>query len=127
MKLRKKIGIASRSRNTGRSDLKRNIYNLLEYRNWRKAVYERDNYTCQSCFKRGGRLDCHHIEALSHILNKNNIKTPEDAVLCTILWDLNNGLTLCRKCHELTDNYAHKAMGRDLKTGKFTKIPEPGI
>lgn len=35
---------------------------------WRKAVFERDNYTCQLCFIRGGDLQADHIKpwAISH-------------------------------------------------------------
>jgi hypothetical protein len=32
-----------------------------EYNIWRKTIYNRDNYTCQRCYKRGGRLIAHHI------------------------------------------------------------------
>lgn len=41
------------------------ICNTQEYRDWRKAVYERDNYTCQACDKRGGSLEAHHIKSFA--------------------------------------------------------------
>lgn len=56
-----------------------------EYRSWRKQIYERDNYICQICRQRGGRLIAHHLA--SYASNKD------------LRIDLDNGITLCRKCH----------------------------
>ena len=93
----------------GKSNLKRQIINLFEYRQWRSDVYHRDDFTCQECGIRGGKLECHHIKALSVILNSNNIKSIKEAIDCNELWDINNGQTLCKNCHTLTDNYGFKA------------------
>lgn len=58
----------------------------LRYVEWRKAIYERDNYTCKACNERGGVvLNAHHLESY-----KDNMK------LRTKLY---NGITLCLKCH----------------------------
>jgi len=58
----------------------------IEYRLWREAVFARDNWTCQNCGKRdGGYLHAHHIKPFS--------THPKLRVA------LNNGLTLCKKCH----------------------------
>ena len=59
--------------------------NFPEYRQWRKAVFERDNYTCQMCFQRGGELQAHHLNSWAS--NKE------------LRFDLDNGLTLCEECH----------------------------
>ena len=54
---------------------------------WRKQVYERDNYTCQCCGdNRGHNLNAHHLN--SHNWDKEN-RTNVD-----------NGITLCEKCHK---------------------------
>lgn len=56
-----------------------------EYRNWRKSVFERDNYTCRICGANGGTLNAHHIKPW---------------VSCVELrFDVSNGVTLCEKCH----------------------------
>jgi len=60
--------------------------NYPEYIQWRKAVYKKDNYTCQKCKGRGGTLNAHHIEDYS-----NNKKLR----LAT-----SNGVTLCKKHHK---------------------------
>jgi 5-methylcytosine-specific restriction endonuclease McrA len=69
----------------------------IEYKNWRKAVYERDNYTCQFCGKRGD-LNADHIKPL--------YTNPE------LAYDVNNGRTLCVECHKKTDTWGRKVKTR---------------
>jgi len=83
------------------------IRNSLEYKQWRRAVFERDDYTCQKCGKRGcGDIHAHHIISFGKLLRKYHIKTLEQAIECRELWDTDNGLTLCKKCHKKTDSYS---------------------
>ena len=58
-----------------------------EYENWRKKVFERDNYTCQKCGQHGGQLEAHHIYRFKYYPTKR--------------FDVKNGITLCKKCHKL--------------------------
>lgn len=68
---------------------------------WRNEVFERDNYTCQECGKRGGRLNADHIKEFSLIISENKITSLEEAYKCEELWDINNGGTLCNTpCHK---------------------------
>lgn len=66
-------------------------HSRTEYKSWRRSVFERDNYTCQECKKRGGTLNAHHIKPYSEYKE--------------LRYDINNGLTLCLKCHLKTDSF----------------------
>lgn len=57
------------------------------YREWREAVFARDDWTCRDCGVRGGRLEAHHIKSWRD--------HPEHR------FDTDNGLTLCKDCHRL--------------------------
>lgn len=57
-----------------------------EYNEWRKNVFERDNFTCRKCNVKGGKLIAdHHPFGFS--------KYPEK------MYDIDNGRTLCEKCN----------------------------
>jgi 5-methylcytosine-specific restriction endonuclease McrA len=66
---------------------------------WVDSIFERDNFTCKNCNIRGGDMNAHHIKEFSKIIKDNNIKTIGEAENCEELWDLDNGVTLCLKCH----------------------------
>ena len=89
--------------------LQQRIRRCFEYRQWRSDIYTRDDFTCVLCEKRGGKLVADHIKSFRKIFYSENIKTFEDAIECSELWDINNGRTLCDECHRKTDNYGHKA------------------
>ncbi len=77
------------------------IRNCFKYRQWRDDIYTRDDFTCQNCNKRGGYLHAHHNKKwFSIILKENSITTLKQAENCAEIWSLNNGLTLCKKCHK---------------------------
>lgn len=62
------------------------LRNSDEYKEWRKKVYLRDNYTCCKCNKRGVILNAHHVIG---------VYIKQD-----MIFDLNNGITLCKGCHK---------------------------
>lgn len=92
----------------GLSILNKHIRDCFKYRQWRSDVFTRDNFICQRCFKKELGLEAHHIKEFSLILKENNIKTVEDALSCEELWNINNGITFCKKCHEKTKNFGSK-------------------
>jgi 5-methylcytosine-specific restriction endonuclease McrA len=65
---------------------------------WRREIYKRDNYSCCLCGRKRERffgIVAHHI--YSYGKNKE------------LRFDLNNGSTLCQKCHdEFHKNYGYK-------------------
>jgi len=85
--------------------IKDKIRRLVEYNQWRLSVYKRDNFTCQNCGKNNVRLECHHKISLANIIYQFNLKDTIDALSCKLLWDVDNGLTLCKPCHKITDSY----------------------
>lgn len=64
---------------------KHRIRNSFEYKNRRKAVFERDNYICIDCSTKWLYIEAHHIKSFSDY--------PE------LRFDINNWSTLCKKCH----------------------------
>lgn len=76
------------------------IRHCFEYRQWRSDVFTRDDFVCQICFIRGGRLNADHFpKRFRDLIYENNIKSLEDSLNCSELWDINNGRTLCEQCH----------------------------
>lgn len=96
----------------GINPLREVIRGLAEDTEWKKKVFARDNYTCQMCLKRGLYIEAHHIKEFSIIfrgfLNEYKQYSPiKDKYALVALarqyskfWDINNGLTLCKQCHD---------------------------
>jgi hypothetical protein len=96
------------NKGTGVTHWLENFKHLPEYKLWRKSVFERDNYTCQDCKNSNCYLQAHHNKSRAEIFKQFNILTLNDALACKELWDVNNGLTLCKKCHKKTKSYGKK-------------------
>lgn len=81
---------------------------------WRKAVFKRDNYTCQCCKLRGGKLSAHHIYAW---------KTHKH-----LRYTVSNGITLCTKCHIMYHrlfgfkNSTRKKLSAFLRKTRFISV-----
>lgn len=80
---------------------------VAEYAEWRKAVFVRDDYTCQFCGARSAagkrvRICADHIKRFADY--------PE------LRYDVNNGRTLCEDCHRKTPTYgARRCTGREAE------------
>jgi len=62
----------------------------MDYKEWRKDVFERDDYTCQKCQVKSGNgkmvyLHPHHIQNFSQYIELRFI--------------IDNGITFCKECH----------------------------
>ena len=94
----------------GTTPLNKWIRNSAKYSTWRKTIFERDNYTCQVCDKRGGRLVVDHYPlTLAQLIDKNDIKTIDAALGCNELWDIDRNRVLCEECHFKTDNFGKRS------------------
>ena len=74
------------------------LHGSLEYREWRIGVFQRDRFKCQVCGvdkTRKNPIHAHHIKPK---------KTYPELIL-----DLDNGLTLCKKCHVELHKAIHKS------------------
>lgn len=80
-----KIGKNNYNWKGGVTPLYKKLRNSQKYKNWRKLVFERDDYACQSCDATKAVLHPHHIKSWA--------KHPE------LRFKVCNGLTLCEGCH----------------------------
>ena len=71
-----------------------------QYKRWRRTIWKKDNYTCQICRIRGGKLTADHIKSWA--------MHPE------LRFELSNGRTLCRDCHRKTDTWGIKAKFQEI-------------
>lgn len=79
------------------------------YKEWRKAVYERDGYKCIEC----------HVVGNGKNLNADHIKPY--ALYPELVFDVENGRTLCIDCHKATDTYGWKLFN-DIKWRKKCRV-----
>jgi len=70
-----------------------------KYSEWRNSIFKRDKFSCVICGKVGGNLEAHHIKRFSKIVQYHEITNMGEASKCKELWDINNGVTLCKECH----------------------------
>ena len=83
----------------GSSEEAKVFKNRIEYKLWRESVFARDNWTCQKCEKRDGtEIHPHHIRNFAEYIE---LRT-----------SIENGITLCKKCHDLF----HKNYGKKNNT-----------
>lgn len=71
------------------------IRRSIEYKSWRKTVFERDDYTCVLCGAKKVYLEADHIKPFAYF--------PE------LRFEASNGRTLCTPCHSQTDTYKARA------------------
>ncbi len=96
-KLKKSLTLLKKNRYSRKKSKTLTNYEIrrsLKYKLWRTAIFVRDNYTCQICGKRGGKLNADHIKPFAFY--------PE------LRFMLSNGRTLCVKCHKTTPSYLNR-------------------
>ena len=110
----KRLGEKSNLWRGGINPLRMVIRDLSESAEWRKKVFDRDDYTCKFCGVRGGYLEAHHLKRFAIIFAEflarhSMLSVTSDKYRLVALardhgpfWDINNGVTLCRPCHDKT-------------------------
>lgn len=94
----------------GITPLKHKVRTSFEYKQWRQKVFLRDDFTCQECKQRGGKLHSHHKKEFSKLIQEAKDCLPlfdlyTACMQYSPLWDINNGVTLCKECHKKTKSY----------------------
>lgn len=89
----------------GISELSHAVRTSFQYLYWRQQVLIRDKFSCQKCGATGEKLNAHHIKHF-HVLLKEAraymslFKELEAVMAYSPMWNINNGITLCDKCHK---------------------------
>lgn len=86
--------------NDGITPLRKAIRESREMYEWKRKVFERDDYRDYYSGVKGGDLEAHHIIKFEDLLKKYNIKTLDDARNCKELWDVDNGATMRKDIHK---------------------------
>lgn len=83
------------------SDFMNKIRQTPRYERWKEEVKEKCGNKCQIDKSHANRYtEVHHLVSLHAILKQNNIISIEGALGCRTLWDTDNGIVLCKECHD---------------------------
>ena len=91
------------------------LYNVIksipQYKKWRKDVFRRDKWICQECKYKIRNIEAHHKISFKLLFENflkqysqfSPIEDKETLVRLSFtyepFWDVNNGITLCKECH----------------------------
>lgn len=83
------------------------VRSCKKYKEWRDSIFKRDSWTCQKCGSNKGDKHAHHLNRFTNIIQDIHKKFPlfnlkDIAESYSPLWDISNGITLCKKCHRDT-------------------------
>jgi hypothetical protein len=82
---------ATSFKSQGKSTENELLRKSAEMRVWRRHVFTRDDYTCQACGQRGGKLHADHELPFS--------------LFPDLRFEILNGRTLCEECHKQTPSF----------------------
>jgi len=95
----------------GVTQLNQAVRRLTEYRRWAKAVRDRDG-ACVRCGA-ASLLEAHHRVDFARLLAAHGVTHRDHARGVRALWDISNGVTLCRPCHYAEHGRTARANHRD--------------
>lgn len=94
------VGAKSHLWKGGITPINQMIRTSAPYKEWRKRVFERDDYICQACGQRGGKLNADHELPFS--------------LYPDLRFEVLNGRTLCETCHRKTATWGEGAKHYDV-------------
>lgn len=94
-----KLGDKNPSWKGGVTPVNTKIRMSAEYKEWRMLVFKRDRFTCVLCGIKNGM-------GKKIVFHADHIKRFSDYPELRLL--LENGRTLCKPCHQTTENYGNK-------------------
>lgn len=80
-------------------NLRKEIEQMPIYQRWRQDVLKKCDNKCQIC-GHTNNLEVHHRISVFKILKYFKVSSIEGAFECKPLWDIDNGDTLCKECHD---------------------------
>lgn len=102
----------------GVTSINMKLRNSKKYSEWRESVFRRDGYKCVTCndmCSKNHRVTLHadHIKPFAVILQEirkecNGNQLYDNAIIHEPLWAIDNGRTLCQKCHKHTETFGRK-------------------
>ena len=78
----------------GKTNERHKFQQTVEYKSWRKQVFQRDSYKCIECGENNHTLQADHIKPF--------------ALFPGLRLEISNGRTLCAECHKKTDTYGYR-------------------
>jgi 5-methylcytosine-specific restriction enzyme A len=87
-----------------KSDAKNLLYQSAEWKELRKKVMHRDNYMCTKCKTKNSITNSLQVE---HVKPKS--------IYPELMFDLNNVITLCKRCHAKTITFGRAKLRKYAK------------
>lgn len=86
------------------------------YRLFTRRILERDGFRCVLCHSTSKLEVDHYPHSFAELCQAHGVTTAAAAELCTALWDMRNGRTLCSACHRKTATYGKHLDAQKTKT-----------
>jgi hypothetical protein len=82
----------------GITSIYQRIRGSIEYNEWRKQVFIKNNFKCWACDS-SKNINAHHLILVKDIVKTFQIRSFSQALNTPFLWNPVNGITLCGECH----------------------------
>lgn len=89
--------------------LRKEIEAMPQYEQWRQTVFAKFGKRCINDPSHQGNIEVdHHYKSFYAIIQKHGITNTMEAEKCTALWDVDNGVPLCKFCHNKTPSSIYR-------------------